>query len=198
VAALLRWRGWLWEPAPVLFSLMPLGMLAFGLLLHQLRHLTIGLRLLACAAPLAVSLALWSGGQAFAWRFAAPGGPSPSVVEARVWLPNLEREVLKRSRYVKVFVCGYESFPLLGARSGRIFEHALDFNFYKAAQDYRGHALFLLVQRPVGRSAMDSIHWKYGDFFVRGASSTLYYGDWGAWRLFEIVQAPRERSRGEE
>jgi hypothetical protein len=73
-----------------------------------------------------------------------------------------------------------------------VFVRSLDFNFDKAKQDYPGRDLFVLVRQPRARSGMDSIHWKYPRIFELGSHTTLYDGDFGDWRLFEIVQAPRE------
>jgi hypothetical protein len=109
--------------------------------------------------------------------------------------PRIASHVLGRSRYAKVFVCGYDSFQLLGSRPDPVFLPVLDFNFNKVKDDYRGHVLFLLVHRPAGKGAMDSIHWKYGGIFAFGTRSTLYEGDWGDWRLFEIIEPARTRLR---
>jgi hypothetical protein len=141
----------------------------------------------AVAAALAAGLALSPGG-------AAPGrrAPGRSIEQERsIWLPRIERHVLGRSPYAKVFVCGYDSFRLLGSETGPVFAHALDLNFHQVKNDYYGHTLFVLVHRPEGRSAMDSIHWQVPRMFELGHRETLYDGDWGPWRLFEIIQAPR-------
>lgn len=66
---------------------------------------------------------------------------------------------------------------------------ALDFNFNRAVADYRGHHLFLLVHKPEGRSAMDSVHWKFDAIYELGDRATLYEDDFGPWRLYEIIQA---------
>jgi hypothetical protein len=122
----------------------------------------------------------------------APSLERESAVEMRnKWLPRIEHEIKSRSKYARVFVSGYESFVLIGPSHGGIFLPVLDFNFNKAKDDYRGQDLFLLIHRPVGRDAMDSIHWKYPNLFFHGTRSTLFDSDWGGWRLFEIVQAPR-------
>jgi hypothetical protein len=107
-------------------------------------------------------------------------------------MPRIERHVLNRSKYATVFVCGYDGFSLLGARPSPVFIRALDFNFDKAEKDYSGHDLYVLVRQPQGRSAMDSIHWKYERIFTLGSRTTLYDADFGDWRLFEIIQATRE------
>jgi hypothetical protein len=119
------------------------------------------------------------------------------VLERGRLLPGIERHVGDSSRPVKVFVCGYDGFGLLGAEPGEFFVHSLDFNFDKARKDWVGHDLYVLVHRPHGRSGTDSIHWKFDRIFALGRRSTLYDGDWGDWRLFEIIQAP-ERREGED
>ena len=79
------------------------------------------------------------------------------------------------------------STPVTGSL---FFVPSLDLNFNKAREDYYGHRLFVLVHRPEGRSAMDSVHWKFYRIYIQGSRTTLYDSDWGPWRLFEIVQAP--------
>ena len=90
-----------------------------------------------------------------------------------------------------MFVAGFEGLLLLGVKDAGVFLPSLDFDFSKAKNDYHGHRLYLMVRRPVGRSAADSIHWKYGGAYAFGGDWTLYDGDFGDWRLFEIIQAPR-------
>lgn len=110
-------------------------------------------------------------------------------------LAQLEHHVRSRcgGPAVKVFVCGYDGFGLLRIAPKGVFVRALDFNFDKAARDYYGQSLFILVHRPVGRAGMDSLHWKFRDIFVQGGPDTLYDEDWGEWRLFEIIQGSSAR-----
>ena len=110
-------------------------------------------------------------------------------------LPVVERHVLARSRYAKVFVCGYESFDVLRGKRSDVFTHALDFNFNKAKDDYRGHDLFVMVKKPAGRGSGDSIHWKYADIYSLGSDETLYDADWADWRIFQVIQAPEEEKQ---
>lgn len=151
------------------------------------------LRLGAAAVPLlltAIALAQGRGGG----RMGPEGGDFRRLTGERDReMPRIASHVLSRSRYAKVFVCGYDSFLLLPPGGDALFLPALDFNFNKAKDDYRGHMLFLLVHRPVGRGAMDSIHWKFPGIFALGTRSTLYEGDWGEWRLFEIIEPARRR-----
>jgi hypothetical protein len=106
-------------------------------------------------------------------------------------LYRIERHVLGRSRYAKVFVCGREGLQLLWRANSPVFEHAMDFDFQVARRDYRGHHLFVLVHKPVGLAAADSVHWRYPDLYRMGGNSALYDGDWGDWRLFEIIEPYR-------
>ncbi|MCX7591638.1 MAG: hypothetical protein N2255_08430 [Kiritimatiellae bacterium] len=133
-------------------------------------------------------------------RLAAKGRPSGRTDFASVsamrseLVPRLTTHVLARSPYARVFVAGYEGFALLGPEAEDLFVHSMDFNFGRARQDYHGQDLFLLVPKPRGRAATESIHWKYQDIYAFGHASTLYDSDWGEWRLFEIVQAPVYRA----
>ena len=208
-AGLLAWRDLLWDAAPLLTALLPATVLVVG---HWLavqarssgvrepepadkdaalpRLSVLGTWLLSCF-PLviaAVSLLLGPTGPA------SGQGSRPGVraaVDSPVrssWLPQLERHVLQRSRFAKVFVCGFEGFALLKDDPSEVFVRALDFNFDKAKHDYYGHVLYLLVHRPEQRNAMDSIHWKYRNIYIQGGQDTLYDSDWGDWRLFELIQ----------
>ena len=109
-------------------------------------------------------------------------------MEKRVLTP-VERYVMGKSRYAKVFVCGYDSLLISNRDKESVFISTLDFDLEKAKKEYRGYALYVLVRRPVGRSAEDSIHWKYNGIYNFGAQGALYDSDWGDWRLFEIIQA---------
>jgi hypothetical protein len=188
-AALLASWSLLWDPVPVLFCLFPASLVALGAAVGRSRPMSGFLRLIAAAASLAVS--------AFALSQTLPGVEPPSEPAAapmddpEAVLARIESHVLSRSRYARVFVCGYDSFRLLRSRRGSVFQHALDFNFDRIKTDYFGHALFVLVRRPAGRHALDSIHWKYDRIFELGSVDTLDDGMWGEWRLFEVVQAPR-------
>lgn len=185
---LLLARGYLWDTVPVLFSLVPLAYLAAGrLAAGESRRRP---RLLILLMPLMVTVtALVETG----FHPEMPAAPAPAAqiaAERDAWLPLIERHVRTQSRYPTVFVCGYDSFVLLGDRADPdLFVPSLDFNFNEARQAYRGHALYILVRQPHGRSGMDSVHWQYDGIFALGSRSTLYDGSWGDWHLFEIIQA---------
>jgi hypothetical protein len=126
----------------------------------------------------------WRGGTAL------PGVRGDGDERAIQLAHRIERYVLTQSRYAKVFVCGYDAFELAGAGESTVFVPCLDFNLSAGRRDYHGHKLYLLVHEPKGRSAMDSIHWRFEDVYRLGIGGTLYDSDWGPWRLFEIVEAP--------
>ena len=193
LALVLTSRSALWQTSSILLCLCPLSILAVGGMISNIRRERPGIRLLAALVPLAVVVAAAVPRQVAA---AGPAGPSSTqgwrTLESRrgMWLPRLEAHVLSRSPYSKIFVCGYESFVLLDSRGSGALMHALDFNFDKVKDDYHGQDLYVLVHVPTGRSAMDSVHWKFDRIYELGSRDTLYDGDWGEWRLFEIIQPP--------
>ena len=179
--------GLLWTRAPLLFVLHPLALVAFGTAWGDAR-----------IRRSRMPLSAWLLGVALVAGPAAQGllAPPPSPArhdDDRATYGEIECAVATESPYALVFVCGYEGYRLLGYDGGPLFKFALDFNFNKVRNDYRGHDLYLLVRAPTGRSAMDSIHWQYDNIYALGSRSTLYAGDWDDWRLFEIIQAPVER-----
>jgi len=190
LALLMGANGLSWAGGPVLLCLFPLAVLSAAYAVTMSGTL---------ARPAAVAVAvavLATSGMAFMQRGEirplARGEGYSRTTEQNRWLPMIERHVANRSHYPQVFVCGYDSFTLLGSYANPVFVRSMDFNFNKAKQDYPGRDLFVLVHRPRARSGMDSVHWKYPRIFELGSHTTLYDGDFGDWRLFEIVQAPRE------
>lgn len=175
-----------WDEQALLCVITPLALLAIGRVTADATPSRRWLQPLAVTAALMISVPYWLG------IHVAPSGHRDAPEEmARV--QGIRRHVLERSPYAKVFVCGYESFNLLNSEAGPIFAHSLDFNFNQVKNAYCGHTLFVLVRRPDGRGAMDSIHWQNDNIYALGSRSTLYDGDWGDWRLFEIIEAPRRR-----
>lgn len=194
VAAALMLAGHLSNLAPILFVLLPLAIFAMASM-AGISASSLWLRRLWLAAALALcALTL------FQYRPGADalGNIMSRAVTAEVrgrdeaLLSLIRGAVVKNSTKAKVFVCGYDSYVLLGSRPDQLFMPAMDFNFYQAVEDYPGYQLYLLVHRPKGDSAFDSIHWTYPRLFSRGHRNLIYYEDWGEWRLFELVQAPRK------
>lgn len=191
VAAVLSACGLMWDRVPILLSILPLTIMATG---YAAGHAGVWTRRLRIPAlGVIVALTVTAAVSFLEERRAAPspGEFADIVAQQNTWRARLARHVLDRSRYAKVFVCGYDAFFLLGADPGPVFEYAFDLNFNKIRDDYRGHDLYVLVHRPQGRSAIDSVHWKYDRIFDLGSRTTLYDGDWGNWRLFELIQASR-------
>lgn len=104
-------------------------------------------------------------------------------------LPALTKHVTSVSKYVKVLVCGYDSFILLGHNKDKIFVRTMDFNLNKARHDYTGHLLFVLLKQPDIHSVADSNTWKHPHAFEMGIQGALYDSDWGKWRLFEVIRS---------
>lgn len=107
-------------------------------------------------------------------------------------LAAIHDRVESQTAFARVYVCGYAAFPLLDGIDDPLFLRELDFDFNRARLDYEGHTLFLLVPKPEGRAATESIHRKFPGIYTAGFANTLHTGDWGRWRLFELVDKPRE------
>ncbi len=192
LALALRTVGAFWSREPVLFVLFPLVCLAAGYAGARTGGFVGRLRGLLALLALAGGMWFWiqEGG------VSDPAARGADVVSERCEdVPaRVARHVLSMSRYPKVFVCGYEGFILMrGYDDSGIFQHALDFDFERAETEYPLRDLFILVRRPAGRGAMQSVHWKYDELFYLGDRNALIDDDWGDWRLFEIVQAPKRK-----
>lgn len=183
-------RRLFWAPTAWEYTVFPLFVMVVGYMREFPSVISGRLKAAAAWLPAALTLVtLATGSSTDLSPSGTDGGYAAVLAERNQWLPKIERHVRAQTPYVKVFVCGYDSFFLLGRDAPPTFVHSLDFNFYRAKEDYTGHVLYLLVHRPAGRSAMDSIHWKHDRIFSLGSRETLYDGDWGNWRLFEIIQA---------
>ncbi len=187
IAAALSLRGLMGSPAPLLFVAGPLAVFAVARQVGTARRAPTA-RIAALAVAFGLTLAAaarWPERSLF-----APARRSYATLAAqrRRWLPPLESHVRAASPFARVFVAGYESFELLDAPAPELFVPALDLDFAAVERDYAGNQLYVLVRRPEGRGAMDSIHWKYPRMYEWGSRYTLYDSDWGDWRLFEIVQ----------
>lgn len=184
LAYVLNVRGLLWDPVPLLFVLFPLCIASCGALIAG-GGLPPRVRQVALMLPMLLtpwSMVLSRGLVARAEQLERDRHKHMSSA--------VQQRTLARSEFSKVYVCGYDGFAFTDAGASSVFVHALDFNFYKAMQDYRGHSLFILLHAPTGRSAMDSIHWKFDGMYSFGSRGTLYDADFGAWRLYEIFQPP--------
>lgn len=208
-ALLLSSRGMFWDSVPVLLVLVPLAIVAAAYLFELLPPGEKGRTPVLTAGFLALVVLLgmaWL--DALAERAAPPSvtGRAPGRVqeprattreaglghvqtERAEVLPAVEARLRSRSPFAKVFVCGYDGLLLLGDHKGDLFLPTFDFNFHKAREDYHGQHLYLLIHRPAGRNRMESIHWKYERIYYIGSRWTLWDGDFGDWRLFEVVQA---------
>ena len=190
VANTVNRTGLAWITGLLSAATLPVALVTFGYLSGRTELAHPRLRRWLLAAPALAVAVSWLS--AFATH--APPDRRPAfaanLAERQRWLPLIEQRVRHQTDYPKIFVCGFDSFLLLGPKPDPIFVPALDFNFHEAESDYYGHQLYVLVHRPDGRSAMDSITWKYDRMFSLGGEGTLYDSDWGPWRLFAIVQAP--------
>lgn len=192
-AFVLHARGWFWNASPLLTALPVLASMT-------LAHLAVGaqrrpIRLPWVPAVLPVTLLVWS--LTLHGSLVAADGELGGEEDARAagLDGSIARAVVSRSEFSTVFMCGYEAFALQGTPGAKVLLHSLDFNFNKAAADYPGHVLYLLVHSPIGRSGADSVHWKFPGIYDGGGPWTLHAGAFGPWRLYEIVQPPREEAR---
>jgi hypothetical protein len=106
---------------------------------------------------------------------------------------SVSAHVQERTPYARVFVCGYEGLALLRNRppDSRLIPN-MDLHIGELRRLYHGQQLFVLIHRPEGRAAADSIHWRVPGAYRHGLERTLFARDFGEWRLFEVVGAPTE------
>ncbi|MFZ4395240.1 MAG: hypothetical protein ACOYOU_06380 [Kiritimatiellia bacterium] len=99
--------------------------------------------------------------------------------------------VQDRTPHGRVFVCGYEGLGLLNNRpaDSRLLPN-MDLHIYEMRRQYHGQQLFVLIRRPEGHSAADSVHWRFPDAFRRGFDGAIFARNFGDWRLFEVIGAP--------
>ena len=196
VALLLARAHWLWDPSAALLPLPAMGALSVSHVLRTAPPAWRRTKAVLAALPLCVALlaCAWPGtGEApaaFPWR-AGQRAPDALQANARV-LSSVRHHVLRRTPFTKVYVCGYDAFRLLAGQSDPVFVPDLDFDIGRVRREYPGHALYVMICRPRGRSAMESIHWKFDGMYDLGYEATLYDGDWQEWRLFEIIDVREE------
>lgn len=102
-------------------------------------------------------------------------------------ISQIAEQIASESRHARVFVCGYESFGLLGHLRDPEFVRSINFDFVDVGALYRGMATYVLVKKPEGRSAVDTVHWKYTDLYGWGCEGAVFAADYDDWRLFELV-----------
>ena len=176
-----------WLGNPLLLCLFALFLMAIA---SAARLLRASFRM-AHIALLIVPLALTAPASWQAHQNASLTPPAVDVTLDEPWIPEIETLVTRDDPHARIFVCGYNSFALLREYKGTVFLRMLDLDFSNVKDDYHGCSLYLMINQPVGRNAMDSVHWQYGDLYVEAGHRTLHHSDWGNWRLFRIVSAPR-------
>jgi hypothetical protein len=190
LAAGLDLLGCLWDAPVILLGAPALGAVCLARLAGLVpKRLPAARNALACLGLLAPMLLL--GLRPAAWN-PAPAGFAPLREDGRKMLADIRGTVQAQTPFGTVYVCGYEAFPLLDGVADPMFLRELDFDFPRAAREYKGRTLFLLIPRPEGRGATESIHRKFPGIYAAGFANTLFTGNWGRWRLFELVDKPRE------
>jgi hypothetical protein len=181
----LRAMGVEWSAAPVLFAVLLCGALA--LWLSRLPNAT------ARPAWNAWGDLLLFGLVAFLVCRQAPPAALAADRDLRAALrSDVESFVTARTPYGRVFVCGYAGLGLLDGYTGDRMLPSLDLHIGTVRKQYFGQHIFLLVHRPVGPAAMDNVHGRHPWLYESGGSRAIHAGDFGIWRLFEVVGAPTE------
>lgn len=132
---------------------------------------------------------------AAAWVHGAlqePGcrGSTQSRQARRALLDAIENDVMSRTPYGRIFVCSYRGLGLLEGEQRERFVACLDLHVGTLRERYTRQNLFLLVPRPEAEAALECTVWRHGDIYSHGMERALFAGDWGDWRLYEIVTAP--------
>lgn len=123
------------------------------------------------------------------WQaYRASSGAEECTVARRV-----ERFVLDKKPRARIFVGGYDALALLGGdRRGRM-QAVIDLHPEGLREEYWGQDLYLLLRRPEGKALLDNVFARFPNLYEAGLERTLYAGDWGEWRLFEMILAPSPR-----
>jgi len=110
-------------------------------------------------------------------------------------LAAVTADVQEHSRHARIFVAGYEGLGLLQSRpeGDDLFTPLMDLHLGSLRHAYWGQTLYILAHKPVGPSLLENIIWRAPDFYQAGAARTLLTGDFGDWRLYELVTAPTLR-----
>jgi hypothetical protein len=190
---LLHGLGFAWaaDTAASLLVLIALLTLVAAGQAFEIRHPAVA----RCAATLAALLLL------FVWvRAPLPGSPplgTQNRQAQRTVLDAIERDVMSRTPYGRIFICGYRGLGLLEGEQRERFVASLDLHIGTLRERYRRQNLFLLVPRPEAEAALECTVWRYADIYSHGVERALFAGDWGGWRLYEIVTAPLEEQLDE-
>ncbi|NLF22129.1 MAG: hypothetical protein GX590_03125 [Lentisphaerae bacterium] len=178
--------AWATGPAAGLLTLMALLTLASALGVLAARPHTV---------PLRHRLAVAGVGLVFLALCIPPRGSSPTLAmqdrqTQRRLLDAVEHYVESRTPYGRVFICSYRGLGLLEGDARERFVACLDLHVDALRERYHRQNLFLLVPRPEADAAFECAVWRYHDIYGHGAARALFAGDWGDWRLYEIITAP--------
>ena len=105
---------------------------------------------------------------------------------------EIESYVTEKSPYARVFVMGYDGLSLLRTYTGDRLTPNMDLHLFSLRQAYKGQHLFVLVPKPQGVAATESLFWRYPDIYTKGIDRLLFDRDFGEWRLYECVVAPTQ------
>ncbi|MBR4170914.1 MAG: hypothetical protein IKR48_04625 [Kiritimatiellae bacterium] len=105
-------------------------------------------------------------------------------------LSNVAACVQAETPYGRVFVEGYEGLRLLEGNQNPMFTSNMDLHIADLKYAYKGQRLFLLLPRPYFLTRIESVYWRYPKIYKLGLERVIFLKDFGAWRLFEVVQAP--------
>lgn len=176
--------AWATGTASTLLALVALLTLIAALQAFRARHPTLARYGAALCAV--VLLAAWA-------RDPLPGTDRQGTQDRqaqRAVLDAIERDVMSRTPYGRIFICSYRGLGLLESEQRERFVTCLDLHVGALRERYRRQNLFLLVPRPTAEAALECTVWRFGDIYSRGMARALFAGDWGDWRLYEIVTAP--------
>lgn len=108
----------------------------------------------------------------------------------RTVLDAIQGYIEERTPYGRVFICSYRGLGLLEGEQRDRFVPCLDLHVNTLRERYPRQNLFLLVPRPEAEAAFECTVWRHADIYAHGVTRALFAGDWGNWRLYEIITAP--------
>lgn len=119
-----------------------------------------------------------------------PAEPVRPASEPR--LAAIRHDIGTRNPDALIVLAGYDSLGLLWDQmpppDGVL--PVVDLYLPALRRAYHGQDRFLVVRRPLGRSAVDPLFGRFSRLFDQGQDRLLYAGDLPPWRLFEMVTAP--------